>query len=255
MRENQKETGLYSAVAPVYDRLGEHISYADYADFIVACADEGGIPRDAIGFDAGCGTGVLTCLLAEKGYDMIGADASPEMLSLAAARAVKAGRRILFLLQDLRTFELYGSVRLTVCTVDSLNYLLTREDVTAFFGRVANYLEPGGLFVFDVNTKYKFESVYGDRDYILEEKGVYCGWRNHYDRRRGVCTFALSVFTEGKTGYTRRDELQKERYWSERQLKTLLKAAGLKVAGIYGGLHFEAPQEKDERRFWVCEKT
>ena len=251
----REEAGLYSAVAPVYDRLGEHISYVDYADFIAANADEMGIPRDSLGFDAGCGTGVLTCLLAEKGYDMIGADVSPEMLLLASARAQREGKRILFLLQDLRSFELYGTVKLAVCTVDSLNYLLKREDVAAFFGLVANYLEPGGLFLFDVTTKYKFETVYGDRDYILEEKGAYCGWQNHYDRKSGICAFALSVFTEGKNGYTRRDELQRQRYWSERQLKTLLKASGLRVRGLYGGLLFEAPREKDERQFWVCEKA
>lgn len=110
----REEAGLYSAVAPVYDRLGEHISYVDYADFIAANADEMGIPGDSLGFDAGCGTGVLTCLLTEKGYDMIGADVSPEMLSLASARAQREGKRILFLLQDLRSFELYGTVKLTV---------------------------------------------------------------------------------------------------------------------------------------------
>ena len=246
---------LYSAIAPVYDSLGEHIDYAAYADFIAAAADEMGIPRDSLGFDAGCGTGVLTCLLAEKGYDMIGADSSAEMLSIASERSMTEGRRILWLLQDIRNFELYGTVRLAVCTVDCLNYLLSAADLAAFFAGIANYLEPGGLFVFDVNTKYKFENVYGNRDYILEEKGVYCGWQNRYDKRSGVCEFALSVFTEGKNGYTRRDELQKERCWSDRRLKQMLSAAGLSVRGIYGGLHFEATSETDERRFWVCGKS
>lgn len=255
MTGNRGEKGLYSALAPVYDRLGEHISYGDYADFLKARADEKNIPPDAIGLDAGCGTGALTCLLCEKGYDMIGVDLSPEMLSEAAARAERMGVKPLFLLQDLREIELYGTAKFAVCTVDSLNYLLKREDLTQFFRLLANYIEPGGLFLFDVNTKYKFEKVFGNRDYILEEKGVYCGWQNRYDRRSGLCEFSLSVFTEGKNGYIRRDETQFERCWSDRTLKTLLKAAGFSVEGIYGGLDGAPPKETDERRFFVCERT
>lgn len=243
----------YTAIAPIYDKLGDHIDYDAYAAFIRREADAMGIPGDSLALDVGCGTGALTLRLAAMGYDMIGVDASADML--ARAMDATAGQKVLWLRQDMREFELYGTVRLAVCTVDAFNYLLTTKDVERFLWAIHNYLEPGSLFLFDVNTPYKFSTVYGSRDYILEEQGALCCWRNDYREKSKLCDFCLTVFTEQPDGsYLRRDEWQRERCWPDASIRRMLKKAGLEVVKVCGDLSGNPITETDERRFWVCRR-
>lgn len=253
----------YGAIARVYDRLNAEIDYAAWADFVEACFSRYLDKKPELLLDLACGTGSMTLELQRRGYDMIGVDGSPDMLSVAYERAAERDcEGALFLLQDMRTFELYGTVGAVTCCLDSINYLLCEKDVERTFSCVHNYLDPDGLFLFDVNSPYKFEHVYGDNAYILEDElideeggvqAVFCGWQNHYDAQTGLCTFDLSLFEEREDGgYDRSDEEQTERCYKREQLEDLLTKTGFEVLGCFGGRDFSEPQENCERYYFVA---
>ena len=240
----------YEALARVYDRLNGEVDYAAIADFYEKAFARYGIKPQLV-LDLGCGTGSMTLELARRGYDMIGVDASAEMLSRAYERMYKEGASgVLFLEQDMRAFELYGTVGAVVSTLDCVNYLTGDGDLAKCFSLVHNYLDPDGIFLFDVNTPYKFQHVYGDQSYILEEEdgSAYCGWQNDFDAQTGLCRFLLSVFTEEKDGrYSRLDEEQTERCYSRKELTAALTAAGFAEIAFFENLDFTAPADKAER--------
>jgi Methylase involved in ubiquinone/menaquinone biosynthesis len=230
----------YGSLAYVYDKLlrGD-IDYGAWADRIEAAFDEYLPQRPEIVLDLACGTGNMALELASRGYDMIGVDLSQEMLSEAYQKAAdKNVRNVLFLNQDMRDFELYGTVGAIVCCLDGVNYLTGRGDIDACFSCTHNYLDPGGLFIFDVNTPYKFENVYGNNSYILEDDGVYCGWQNDYNKKSGVCDFYLTIFEKsGKSGaYTRSDEVQRERCYTLAMLTSALGKSGFELVAVCDGL-------------------
>lgn len=248
----------YSAIARVYDILGEQINYPKWADFAEACFDRFLPKRPELVLDLACGTGRMTRALAAKGYDMIGVDGSAEMLSEACNRPHDG---ILYLLQDMRSFELYGTVGAVTCCLDSVNYLLTEKDLCACFSLVHNYLDPNGLFFFDVNTPYKFKTVYGQNAYILEEtlsqadepSRVYCGWQNNFDEKTGLCDFDLSLFEELPNGdYRRSEEQQQERCYSREQLLEALEKTGFEPLGIFSDFDFSDPTDTDERWYFCA---
>ena len=254
----------YHAIAEVYDRLNAEIDYVAWADFFEACFARFMDTRPELVLDLACGTGRMTAELARRGYDMIGVDGSEEMLSVAYERSLPdedcedLSGRPMYLLQDMRRFELYGTVGAVVCCLDSLNYLLEDGDLAECFRCVHNYMDPNGLFLFDVNTPYKFENVYGSNAYILEDTvdgdAVYCGWQNDYDAERGICDFCLSVFREQDGAYLREDEEQHERCYTLEQLTKTLADCGFEVLGIYSGYSFNEPQENTERWYFAARK-
>lgn len=248
----------YSALAPVYERLGDEIDYSAWANFIESCFEKYLPKRPSLVLDLACGTGRMTRELARRGYDMIGVDGSAEMLSEASQKE-RGG--ILYLLQDMRSFELYGTVGAVTCCLDSVNYLLTEKDLATCFSLVHNYLDPDGLFLFDVNTPYKFQTVYGQNAYILEdsfgkgknEKTIYCGWQNCYDEKTGICDFDLSLFEEQPDGsYRRSTERQQERCYPMGTLKSALENAGFEVLGVFADYRFSAPAETTERWYFAA---
>lgn len=246
----------YTAIARIYDKLNADISYKKWADFIESCFDRYLRSRPELVLDLACGTGSMTVEMASRGYDMIGIDGSEDMLSVAYERS--EGQGILYLCQDMRSFELYGTVGAVLCCLDSLNYLLCEKDLKKTFSLVHNYLDPDGLFLFDMNTPYKFEKVYSDNAYILEDEMVYegegtpsavfCGWQNQYDRESGICDFYLSVFEEDENGrYIRSDEHQRERCYSLDSVKALLCETGFEFMGAFADYDFSSPDQKCER--------
>ncbi len=246
----------YTAIARIYDKLNADISYKSWADFVEACFDRYLGARPSLVLDLACGTGSMTLEMAERGYDMIGVDGSEDMLGVAFERSI--GKGILYLCQDMRSFELYGTVGAVLCCLDSINYLLDEKDLKKTFGLVHNYLDPNGLFLFDVNTPYKFENVYSDNAYILEDEilyegeelpsAVFCGWQNQYDRESGICDFYLSVFEEDENGrYIRQDEHQRERCYTLDTIKKLLSESGLEFVGCFADFDFNEPKDACER--------
>lgn len=237
----------YGAISAVYDRLNADIDYSSWADGIEAIFDRYLPSRPELVLDLACGTGKMTFELAHRGYDMIGADISADMLSRAMMN--QTDEKILWLMQDMRSFELYGTVGAVVCCLDAVNCLLTKTDLERCFATVHNYLDPDGLFIFDVNTPYKFENVFADNAYILEDEGIFCGWQNEYDEKSGICKFYLTVFEKrGKDEiYSRRDEVQKERKYSQKQLTSALNRTGFEVLGFFGDAKMGEMNEKTER--------
>ena len=150
----------------------------------------------------------MTFPLLSLGYSMIGVDASENML--AEARDTRRGDEILWLCQDMRSFELYGTVEGVVSTLDCVNHLLRREDVLSCFSLVHNYLVPNGIFIFDVNTPYKFKHIYGENSYVLESESAFCVWQNFFDERRGRCHFAVDLFEENEKGLYERRSADRE---------------------------------------------
>ena len=240
----------YKALAAVYDRLGERVDYAAFATLYERIFAAYGITPSLV-LDLGCGTGSMTLELAARGYDMIGVDASADMLSRAYERMYASGRGgILFLQQDMREFELYGTVGATVSSLDCINYLTEDGDLDRCFSLVHNYLDPDGVFIFDVNTPHKFRTVYGDNAYVLEDETSLCAWQNEYDEKTALCRFYLSVFREEKDGrYYREDEEQVERCYTREELETALTRAGFTDIRFFGDTDMNAPTDTTLRWF------
>ncbi len=154
------EDGAYTGFAAVYDMFMDNIPYGEWCDYLTGLLREHGV-EDGLVLDLGCGTGSVTELLAHAGYDMIGVDLSEEMLQIAMEKRAQSGHDILYLLQDMREFELFGTVRAVVSICDSMNYLLEWEDLQTVCELVNNYLDPGGIFIFDLNTSINTGSFWG----------------------------------------------------------------------------------------------
>ena len=244
----------YRALARVYDRLNADLDYEAWADFLEAAFGKYLTQKPEIVLDLACGTGTMTRILSARGYDMIGVDGSADMLSEAYSLGNGEGR-ILYLCQDMRDFELYGTVGAVISCLDSVNYLLSEEDLVKTFRGVHNYLDPDGLFLFDVNSPYKFAAIYGNNAYVLEDEtpeggAIYCGWQNEYDEKSGICDFWLSIFEEDEEGkYERSDEHQRERCYSADTLKHLLESCGFEWIGVFGDYQFSVPTDKTERLY------
>ena len=243
---------FYDTLAPFYDALGERPDYAAWADFYEECFRRYAPARVESVLDLGCGTGNMTLELGRRGYDMIGVDNAPDMLAIARERAGEEGlsARVLLLCQDMCEFELYGTVDAVVSTLDCVNHVTDRKKLSRLFHWVHNYLNPNGIFLFDLNTPYKFENVYADRAYLLEEEGVVCAWQNFYNKKSGLCDFDISLFTEEADGrYVREDIHRRERVYTLTAIKRLLRENGLELLFVAGDFDFSAPKEDTERYY------
>ena len=248
-------TGGYSMLAPVYDRLNDTVDYGAWADFIEASFDRFMGQRPESVLDLACGTGSMTLELAGRGYDMTALDLSEDMLAEADQKARERGlKNVLFLEGDMCDFELYGTVQAVVCCLDGINHLTNREELDACFALVSNYLEPGGVFLFDVNTPYRFRTTYADRDYILEDDGVMCCWRNRLSKSGDTVDFFLTVFEEKNGVWTRSDGVERERAYGLRALKNALERNGLSMLNTAAGYHFEESTSTTERWYIAAGK-
>ena len=244
---------IYDLLAPIYDSINSDIDYSKWADFIekIISRNFKGEKADLV-LDLGCGTGSMTLELARRGYDMTGVDYSCEMLDIARNRAIDEGlsEKMLWLCQDMTEFELYGTVDVTVSCLDSLNHLIGKGDLERCFKLVHNYLNPDGLFIFDINGKYKFENIYADNSYVIEEDGSFCVWQNYYDERSKLCDFYITLFREDDDGrYQRYDEVQTERMYTLRTVKSLLGKCGFELIGVYSDFDFTEGTDNNERLY------
>ena len=246
--------GIYSSFAKVYDSLNASYDYCSLATFLSNEIKKFEKTQTSLVLDLGCGTGKITFALREKGYDMTGVDFSDDMLSFAREECINKNiNDILWLCQDMRAFELYGTVDACVCTLDCINYLTKFDDVKKCFSLVHNYLIPDGLFIFDINTPYRFENVYANNDYILEDGNALLAWRNNYNPKSKICNFYLSVFAENKNGtYTRFDEVQKEKCYSKKQIEAALISCGFEILAEYGDINLKKCDNDDEKWYFVA---
>ena len=244
---------IYDLLAPFYDAINADIDYKKWADFIEEILRRECKTRPELVLDLGCGTGKMTLELASRGYDMTGIDYSPEMLDIARNEAEAQGHDVLWLCQDMREFELYGTVDAAVCCLDCINHLESCEDLEKCLSLVHNYLIPDGIFIFDVNGKHKFEKVYADNTYAMEEEGGLCVWENYYDPETRLCDFYITLFKECRDGrYERFDETQTERMYTLDEIKTSLSNCNMEFLYALGDFDFTAGTDDCERIYIVA---
>ena len=278
----------YTDFAQVYDELMDETPYEEWCDYLVTLLEKHGASKndmdvtnekDETGdvsavdtasecvaenlaqerntiLDLGCGTGTLTELFACRGYDMIGIDNAQEMLQIALEKRERSGLPILYLLQDMREFELYGTVGAVISVCDSLNYLLEESDIVKTFRLVNNYLYPRGLFIFDFNTVYKYAQVIGDATIAENREDCSFIWENYYHEAEEINEYDLTVFVAGqKEGWFRRfQEVHYQRGYRLEQMMDFLGQAGLSfVEAIDADTHGKVTEES-ERIYVVARK-
>lgn len=239
----------YSFLAGVYDSLNSDFDYDAYAKYLDREIRDNEKIRSSLVLDLACGTGKITFALRDMGYDMTGVDLSEDMLSVARDICYESNiSDILWLCQPMQEFELYGTVDACVCCLDSLNYLTRYDDLKKCFSLVHNYLIPDGVFVFDINTPYKFENVYGSNAYVLEDECSLVAWQNEYNKKTGICKFYLNIFVQNEDGsYDRFDEIQREKCYSVGRVKKALCDCGFEIIKVCGDLNGTALSDTDER--------
>lgn len=264
----------YSDFAGVYDELMDNVPYETWCENIAALIERYGISRPAgqggpgreevsqaesllaserdLVLDLGCGTGTLTQLLRKKGYDMIGVDNSPEMLGIAMEKNGENGG-ILYLLQDMREFQLYSTVGTVLSVCDSLNYLLEEEELLQVFQLVNNYLYPGGLFLFDFNTVYKYSQVIGDT--VIAENREDCAfiWENYYHEQEEINEYDLTVFVreEGER-FRRFAENHLQRGYRPQTMRSLVEQAGMRVIRLLDADTMGEVTDQSERVYMLA---
>lgn len=242
----------YESFAEVYDLLQDNIPYEEWCEYLCGILEKYGI-RDGLVLELGCGTGIMTELLAKCGYDMIGVDNSVEMLQIAQNKRLESGHDILYLLQDMREFELYGTVRAVVSVCDSLNYLTEEDDLHTVFSLVNNYLDPGGLFIFDMNTEYKYRELIGDT--VIAENRETCSfiWENWYDADSRMNEYDLTLFIRTTDGlYEKHEETHTQRAYTLAEISSALESAGLAVEAIYDAYTLDGPTQESSRLCFVA---
>ena len=244
----------YSGFAAVYDLFMDNIPYEEWTDYVRELFREEGI-KDGILLDLGCGTGSVTELLARAGFDMIGIDNSEEMLEIAMEKREQSGLDILYLLQDMREFELYGTVRGVVSICDSMNYILDDEDLLDVFKLVHNYLDNDGIFIFDMNTMYKYREILSDNTFAEDREESSFIWENFYDEEEEINQYDLSLFVQEEDGrYRKYEETHLQRAYEQNTVEELIKESGLELLHVYDAFTRELPAEDSQRIYYVCRR-
>ncbi len=237
----------YTGFASLYDKLiKEDIDYKKAASFINSEITK---KIDNIVLDLACGTGSLTSELASFGYDMIGIDISVDMLDIAKTKNPDT----LFLCQDMREFELYGTVDCICSMTDSLNYITDKEDLEKVFSLAKNYLNPECPFIFDLNSYYKLHDILGNNTFTYDEDDIFYVWENSFDEDENICDFYLSFFEKEENGlYRRFDEEHSERAYKREEIETLLYKTGFKSVFCYSDYDKSPVNELSERLVFVA---
>lgn len=262
----------YTDFAMVYDTFMDETPYEQWCEFLMELFGKYGTQKAApqqensalteqlrqernTVLDLGCGTGTLTELLARRGYDMIGIDLSEEMLRIAVDKRDRSGLDILYLCQDMRELELYGTVGAVVSVCDSVNYLLEEEDVVQTFRLVNNYLYPEGLFIFDFNTAYKYAEILGDTTIAEDREECSFIWENTYYEEERINEYDLSIFVREEGDHYRKfQETHLQRGYTLREMRGMVEAAGLLfLEAIDADTHGKVTQES-ERIYIVARK-
>jgi len=250
----------YQHLARIYDQLQQDIDPAVWSDFVQrlesiyslrqGCGD--GLNGRPILLDLGCGTGSFCLEMARRGYDPIGIDTSAAMLDQARQ---KADDDCLFLQQDISRFELFGTVDLIVCLLDTVNHLIRATQVARLFRLCANYLNPGGLLVFDLATSRHLAQTLGRQLFFQDQLEYTLFWQNHYQPKSGISRSELTIFNRLPDGtYGRQDETITEKYYGPREIRHWLSEAGLELVARHGELSLKLPTASDERHFYVARR-
>jgi len=243
----------YTSFAAVYDTFMDNIPYEEWEKYLKSLLYEYGV-REGLVLELGCGTGNMTEILAQSGYDMIGVDNAEEMLEIAIEKRMKSGLDILYLQQDMREFELYGTVKAIVSVCDSVNYILEEEELEEVFRLVNNYLDPGGVFIFDFNTVYKYREILGDQTIAENREECSFIWDNYYYEEERINEYELSLFIreEDSELYRKYQETHFQKAYDLETMKRLITQSGLEYITAYDAFTKEAPTRVSERIYVIA---
>ncbi len=245
----------YSSFACVYDELMKNADYKARASYIADILKKYGIENGLL-LDLACGTGSLSIELSKKGFEVIGTDASPDMLMVAQNKAFEEERQILFLCQKMQETDLYGTVRAIVCTLDSINHLENTGEVEKMFSRLKNFIDIGGIMIFDVNTPHKHKNILGNNTFVYDEKNVYCVWQNHLYSDEKTVGIELDFFVKNENGdYSRYSESFNETAFTHEELKNAFEKSGFSLEAVYNENTFESASEQTERAIYVIRRV
>ena len=244
----------YDALAASYDGLMADGAYRRRAAFLERRLKKSRIPVHTI-LDLACGTGTMACLLAERGYEVLAADGSGEMLTQAAEKAAELEHPPLFLLQAMPKLRLARPADAVVSTLDSLNYLTRERELQETLRRVRRWLKPGGLFLFDVNTPEKLEALDG-QVFLDETEDAYCVWRTEFSKRSRICSYFMDIFRLDPAAgrWDRGEELHRERAYTPAELTAMLEAAGFTGVRAWGERKLRPPKPGEQRIFFTARK-
>ena len=243
----------YQYLAQFYDEL-MGVDYALKAEYLLSVFEKycGQIPASLI--DLACGTGSLALELARRSIEVTAVDQSAEMLCEAQSKTAEQGDLLLFICQPMEELDLYGTSAGAVCTLDSINHLIQEEQVQKTFARLHYFIEPDGLFLFDVNTIYKHEFILADHSFVYETDDVFCVWRNAYDCEKHITEITLDLFQEQNGCYERETEEFAERAYTREELTFMLQQNGFALLDVLEDMTFSAPDEKSERNLYIAKR-
>ena len=244
----------YERFALYYDSLTEDVGYQRRAGFFNSLI-KSRFPGAELVLDLACGTGSLSLELSALGYDIIGVDASEHMLGVADSKRHLFKGPAMLLHQKAEALDLFGTVDVCICALDSLNHLPDEEALSKAISRVSLFLNPKGIFIFDINTLYKHEHILGCNAFVYENDAIFCIWRNSLNHANKSVEIMLDFFEKsGKDSYIRHGEIFTEQYFSVSCVKSLLDFHGFALFDIYDGDSFGAPDQKSQRLLFVAGK-
>lgn len=240
----------YEALAGVYDALTDDVGYARRADYIEKLFQKSRIPVHTV-LDLACGTGGMTEILTERGYELIAVDQSPDMLAAAQEKAARlTGTPPVFICQSMPALDLYGTVDAAICCLDSLNYLTSAKEVQKTFQRLHLFIAPGGVLVFDVSGANYLRGLDG-QVFLDEKEDVYCVWRASFEKRSNICSYWMDIFTRCEDGnWSRAGEEHRQRAYEVEDLRVWLMEAGFTRIRTYGDCRMSAPKACEQRIYF-----
>lgn len=247
----------YGIFAKHYDTFTQNIDYKKRAEYFQSVIQKH-VPhlQGNILLDLGCGTGSLSEAFSVLGYDVIGVDSSIEMLNVAIQKREHNGSKTLYLNQDITNLDMYGTVDIAVCALDTVNHLPDMEALQKLFQGVSLFLHPEGIFLFDCNTLFKHKNVLADNVFVYESDWAYLVWKNQFVAENATVDITLDIFERQKNGaYTKEQENFSERIFTEDDIKSALEEANLDLVEIYNEDSFEKPDSDTQRLIYVVKKA
>ncbi|MFA9465519.1 MAG: class I SAM-dependent methyltransferase [Velocimicrobium sp.] len=249
----------YTGFAGVYDLFMDNIPYDTWSLYLISLLKEYGV-KEGLVADLGCGTGMMTEGLYQAGYDMIGIDNAEEMLEIAREKAYEKEFDILYLQQNMQEMELFGTVAAFVSICDSINYITEENDLLQVFRLVNNYLDPGGIFIFDLNTKYKYETILAQNTFAENRENCSFIWDNYYDSEDKINEYDLTIYAKDEENegdrdiFYRFDEVHYQKAYELKTIRHLLEKAGMEFVAAYDAFTREAPKAESERLYIIAKE-
>lgn len=243
----------YTRFAPLYDKLMsedvDYVKWADYIEEIFAHYKK----KPKLICDLACGTGNITIPLAKRGYDMIGTDKSLEMLSLARKKAENDGLSIMFLSQPFTKLDLFGSCDAFLCMLDGFNYVLSPKSLFDIAKKIKTcFLEPDGIVIFDISSRYKLEKYVGNNTFVYDKNGIFYVWENKFHEKAGLSDMYINFFVNSGGKYERICERHLQKSYSEAEIKKIFLSAGYETVDSFSPLTFSPPEKTDLRTVFVA---